>query len=535
MEYNRIRLFLCFLSVLILMISTPVAAKVTIPKTGDTAFTWTRNQALASPARVKAPGHADFPSWLRRADIPLENLQPSNRTNGPVVPLEAGAYQWHTFYGSTSNDQGNGIAVDNNGGVYITGIYGEYGRIAVFKFDTAGAYQWDDIIWSVGFAEGYGIAVDNSGGVYSTGYSQASWDGPASQAPLNAFSGSTDIFALKLGVTDDYQWHTFYGSYDDGLGIAVDNSGGVYITGVSWGSWVGPADQAPLHAYSGNENGDIFVLKLDAAGTYQWHTFYGSTSRDEGRGIAVVGSDGVYITGQSVGSWDGPAGQAPLHAYSGNNDIVVLKLDAAGAYQWHTFYGSTSADYGAGIAVDGSGGVCITGYISGSWVGPTGQAPLHAYRGNNDIVVLKLDAAGAYQWHTFYGSPSDDYGVGIAVDGGGGVCITGTSNASWDGSEGQDPLHAYGGYYDITVLKLNVAGAYHWHTFYGSTSDDYSFGIAVDGSGGMYITGYSLLSWDGPAGQAPQHAHSGMADIVVLKLQNETTLLRKVYLPLLTK
>jgi hypothetical protein len=111
----------------------------------------------------------------------LENLQPSNLTNSTVVPLEAGAYQWHTFYGSTSNDQGNGIVVDNNGGVYIIGGYGNNGgRIAVVKFDTAGAYQWDDSIGSVGFAEGYGIAVDNSGGVYSTGYSEASWDGPAS-------------------------------------------------------------------------------------------------------------------------------------------------------------------------------------------------------------------------------------------------------------------------------------------------------------------------------------------------------------------
>jgi hypothetical protein len=70
MEYNRIRFFLCFLSILILMISTPVAAKVPIPKTGDTAFTRTRNQALASPARVKALGHADISILLRRADIP---------------------------------------------------------------------------------------------------------------------------------------------------------------------------------------------------------------------------------------------------------------------------------------------------------------------------------------------------------------------------------------------------------------------------------------------------------------------------------
>jgi hypothetical protein len=85
------------------------------------------------------------------------------------------------------------------------------------------------------------------------------------------------------------------------------------------------------------------------------------------------------------------------------------------------------------------------------------------------------------------------------------------------------------------VLKLDATGVYQWHTFYGSISDDYSDGIAVDGGGGVYITGMSIASWDGPAGQAPQHAHSGGYDIVVLKLQNESTPIRKVYLPLLAK
>ncbi len=51
----------------------------------------------------------------------------------------------------------------------------------------------------------------------------------------------------------------------------MDGSGNVYVTGNSSATW-----GTPLHAHSGDsEASDIFVLKLDSGGAYQWHTFYG--------------------------------------------------------------------------------------------------------------------------------------------------------------------------------------------------------------------------------------------------------------------
>ena len=57
--------------------------------------------------------------------------------------------------------------------------------------------------------------------------------------------------------------------------------------------------------------------------------FYGTSYGDYGMDIATDGSGNVYITGESYASWNGPAGQSPLHAYSGNpgiSDLYVLKL-----------------------------------------------------------------------------------------------------------------------------------------------------------------------------------------------------------------
>jgi hypothetical protein len=317
---------------------------------------------------------------------------------------------------------------------------------------------------------GQGIAVDGSGSVYVTGNSFYTWNGPAvTDLPLNSHSpgsGNGDIFVLKLNSSSGaYQWHTFYGSsYDDsGYGIAVDG-GNVYVAGFSYATWYGPSPgfASPLNDHSSGNNYDIFVLKLDSSGTYQWHTFYGSALEDRVRGIAVYGGN-VYVTGFSFDTWNGPAvTDLPLNDYSGGQDIFVLKLDSSGTYQWHTFYGSASEDRGYGIAVYGSGNVYVAGYSSATWNGPGSTAPLNAFIGvgGQDIFVLKLDSSGTYQWHTFYGSTVLHATVlsnGIAVDGSGSVYVTGASTATWDGPapDNKLPLNSYSGDFDIVVLKMS--------------------------------------------------------------------------------
>ncbi len=357
-------------------------------------------------------------------------------------------------------------------------------------------YVWNSFFGpSSGDVDGLGIAVDSSGNVYVTGYSYGTWG-----FPLNAYSGNSDIFVLKLSSSGAVQWNTFFGSssgYDAGNGIAVDSSGNVYVTGYSYGTW-----GFPLNAYSGDY--DIFVLKLSSSGAVQWNTFFGSSSGyDVGNGIAVDSGGNVYVTGYSNATWG-----SPLNAYSGDDDIFVLKLNSSGAVQWNTFFGSSSGyDVGNGIAVDSGGNIYVTGTSNATW-----GFPLNAYSGGYDIFVLKLSGSGAVQWNTFFGSSSGyDGGNGIAVDSSGNVYVTGASNATWG-----SPLNAYSGESDIFVLKLSSSGAFQWNTFFGSSNGyDNGKGIAVDSSGNVYVTGYSNATWG-----FPLNAYSGDYDIFVLKLSS---------------
>jgi hypothetical protein len=331
------------------------------------------------------------------------------------------------------------------------------------------------------------------------------------------------MFVVKLDRSGVYQWHTFYGSglNDMAFGVAVDGNGNVYVAGESWAAWQGDGAKPPKHAYAGGGSADIVVVKLDSNGVYQWHTFYGSGTVDTGYSVVAVGNGDVYVTGKSAAAWLGDENKLPKHTHSGSSDIVVLKLNSSGTYQWHTFYGAGGVDEGMGITADASSNVYVTGYSSSAWQGDENTDPKHTFGGETDIVVLKLNSSGTYQWHTFYGSNGRDQSAGIVADASGNVYVTGNSmDASWKGSGGENPKHPFSGYNDLVVLKLNSTGAYQWHAFYGSTGNDSGAGIALDAAGGVYVAGSSDVSWKGDNNADPKHSFGGSADIVVLKLNS---------------
>ena len=389
-------------------------------------------------------------------------------------------------------------------------------------------YQWHTFYGPAdgsAAAESYGIAVDSAGNVYVTGYSDAAWNGPGDTPPINAFAANAaNIVVVKLNSAGDYQWHTFYGAADSssaGNAIAVDAAGNVYVTGYSYASWNGPGDTPPINAYPGSGQ-NIFILKLSDAGDYQWHTFYGATDNYvAGNGIAVYSGSDVYVIGNSSAAWNGPGDTPPLHDYTDSGDMVVVKLNSAGAYQWHAFYGPAE---GTAAAVDSAGDVYLTGG-SAAWNGPGDTPPLNAHTGNSiNIVVIKLNSAGAYQWHTFYGTIVDSRGFGIAIGRAGDIYVAGYSGAGWNGPGDTPPLNPYqgDGHSSIVVIKLNNAGAYQWHTFYGpaTLNDALARGIAADSAGSVYVTGYSDATWNGPGDTPPLNAFTGNEDIFILNLDS---------------
>jgi predicted outer membrane repeat protein len=108
------------------------------------------------------------------------------------------------------------------------------------------------------------------------------------------------------------------------------------------------------------------------------------------------------------------------------------------------------------------------------------------------------------------GSGSDDYTLHgpVAVDGSGNVYVSGFSGATWG-----SPVNSHAGGYDAFAAKLDSSGGLLWHTFMGSASYDESFSVAVDGFGNVYVAGYSDAAWGSPV-----NSHAGGEDVLVAKI-----------------
>jgi len=302
---------------------------------------------------------------------------------------------------------------------------------------------------------------------------------------------------------------------DYGYGIAVDGSGNAYVTG-----WTYSPDfptVSPLQAAKAGTR-DVFVAKLNAAGSaLTYSTYLGGSDSDDGYGIAVDGAGNAYVTGWTY-SPDFPTASPLQAAHAGLRDAFVAKLNAAGsALTYSTYLGGSSDDYGRGIAVDGSGNAYVTGWTYSPDF-PTASPLQAAKAGTRDAFVAKLNAAGsALAYSTYLGGSSSDYGYGIAVDGSGNAYVTGET-ASTDFPTVSPLQAANAGGYDTFVAKLNVAGsALTYSTYLGGSDTDWVEGIAVDGSGNVYVTG-ETASPDFPTVSPLQAASAGARDAFVAKL-----------------
>jgi hypothetical protein len=112
--------------------------------------------------------------------------------------------------------------------------------------------------------------------------------------------------------------------------------------------------------------------------------------------------------------------------------------------------------------------------------------------GNSDVFVTKLDAAGALVYSTYLGGYGSEEGYGIAVDGDGNVYVTGYTDSSSFPTRNAWQSSRKGST-DAFLTKLNPGGnALVYSTYLGDNYDDAGYGIAVDSAGNAYVAGESF-------------------------------------------
>jgi len=360
-----------------------------------------------------------------------------------------GEEQWVARYNRPGNsyDEAQAIAIDGSGNVYVTGYsYGSETVVdyATVKYNSNGEEQWVARYNGPGNSLDYAnaIAIDGSGNVYVTGESYGS-------------GTDYDYATVKYNSNGEEQWVARYNgpgnSYDKAQAIAIDGSGNVYVTGRSEGS---------------GTDDDYATVKYNSNGEEQWVARYNGpgNSYDKAQAIAIDGSNNVYVTGRSYGS------ETVV-------DYATVKYNSNGEEQWVARYNGPGNfwDYANALAIDGSGNVYVTGYSEGSGT-------------DYDYATIKYNSNGEEQWVARYNGPGnyDDEAYALAIDGSGNVYVTGYSK----GSESR---------HDYATIKYSSNGEEKWVARYNGPGnyDDEAYALAIDGSGNVYVTGCSSGSETG--------------------------------------
>lgn len=254
-----------------------------------------------------------------------------------------GTCLWARRAGSNASaDLARDVAVDTDGSVFITGYSGgttitfdsvqlpnpgNYRQVVVARYDSTGTVQWARA--SSGNGQGKTarrIAVAD-GRVFVTGqvgFSAATFDGVA----LTPGSSGTHLYVLATDQDGNGLWARSYGSGDhEGMGIAADTLGNVFVAARMWGSLFLPDDT--LTSVSSND--DILLMKLDRDGTHHWARSTGSSQRDLAWDVDADGMGNVLVAAQFNQSIDFFG--TPFTALGGE-DILIAKLDGDGEVVW---------------------------------------------------------------------------------------------------------------------------------------------------------------------------------------------------------
>ena len=366
---------------------------------------------------------------------------------------------------------------------------------------------------------------------------------------------SSNIYGFELetydssreAVIDPLIYSSFIGgsNYDVGRSVEVDSSGNAYVTGRTQSSNFPTTSGAYNTSY--NSNGDVFITKMNSAGSsLVYSTFVGGSYDDHGYGIDIDSSGNAYVTGYTS-NWNWSGGNQSYYTFpttsgafdeshNGDNDVFVIKLNPSGSsLLYSTVVGSNRSEDGRGIVVDSNGNAYVTGSTDSSNFPTTSGAYQKTSSGSTEAFVFKLNSTGAKMlYSTFLGGDNTDRAYDIKVDTSGNAYVTGSTRSSDFPTTSGSYDQTHNSNYDVFVTKLNSTGKGLVHsTFVGGGDRDYGYSIDIDSSGNAYVTGKTYYYYSGgnnstssnfPMTQnAYDRFHNGNYDAFAFKLNSAGT------------
>lgn len=388
--------------------------------------------------------------------------------------------------GGSGSDAGNSIAIDTDGNIIISGYFSGTTSIGdsiftasgsrdifIIKYDNDYNFLWAKQLGNSNNERGSKVITDSNDNVYLAGRFEGTLDVEGTSFTA---SGNYDIFIAKYDKNGSKQWAVQAG-VDDYMTVEmlkVDAADNLYITGdfggnVSLGS-----------TNLSSSNGDGYLAKCDANGTWQWAVQTSSADYAYPYTISISGSD-VYWGGEMGGVTT--IGTTTFNITSSEEHGFLAKYNTSGVFQWAAEITSTSYAGVYDIVVDNNGDAVVTGVTRGtSTIGST------TYNITNFAAFLiKYNASGTVQWTTLLESTTNTFGWRLEMDENNEFIVLGgySNTMTFDGTD-----YTSTGSSDIFLSKFDTNGNPTWITTGGSNGQDSGDDLVLDGNGVAHITGF---------------------------------------------
>jgi hypothetical protein len=439
-----------------------------------------------------------------------------------------GGSDYDSGFGIVADNQGNAYITgyfsdeaDLDPGAGTVSVTSEGGEdIFLSKYDPAGNFLWAITIGGVGDDDGEGVAIDPDGDIYLFGYFSDSvdFDPGTGTAPLVS-EGEADVFLLKLDSDADFLWAKSWGGTgnDDSDGILLDGSD-IYLIGTFRDTVDFNSDAPGTMVHTSNGDDDDFVMQLDDSGAVQWVTAYGGADYDALRGLNMDPSGNLWIVGffynaVTMGTFDLTS--------NGEDDAYLAEIDTSdGSFTEVFAWGGIGTETAYSVVFDSSENPIVSGIFSDVVDFDIGTGVEERTSvGNYDGYLLYVTSAGEFVDVLTWGGTENDYAEFVVRDSTGNVYVAFEFQETMDldpGSGTEDVVSA--GSYDVALVKLTPSRAMDWGITFGSTGDDFPVLGTVGPAGEIFVSGgfEETVDFD-PGSGTDDHVSNGVSDAFIVR------------------
>jgi hypothetical protein len=303
------------------------------------------NTELATNIIKDSLGYLYLGGWVYSNDGDVQSFHHGGFDRWVVKIDNQGEIIWEKCYGGSGLDYGGTLELLRDGNILVYGattssdgdVPVNYGYLDVWLMiiSPEGEILQSEVYGNIGQNNVFDIIETRDGGFFMACKAQEE-EGMVE----GDFHGNTDVWAVKLDTELNIEWQKLYGgSWDDYgySGVLELDNGYLFLAKTNSTDF----DVVGFHGIAGQDEVDIWAVRIDTIGNIIWQNCLGGTSWDNSGTLHQTEDGGFMIFGETKSNNGDVSGNNSNNTYS---DIWMVKLNSEGEIIWQQCYGGLGSE-----------------------------------------------------------------------------------------------------------------------------------------------------------------------------------------------